>query len=147
MNQNPPVVYSPDTNILVHHARNSSLYQRIAAQFGLLSNNSKPLLSVVALGEIKSLTEQLGWGNARKQRVDDFIAQCAIVQLNYPGLIEAYVAADVESRRVGRKMGDNDLWIAATARVMGAILLTTDKDFDHLHPTFIVREWIDPTTP
>lgn len=35
-----------------------------------------------------------------------------------------------------RPMGKNGLWIAATARVTGATLLTTDADFDHLAPRF-----------
>jgi tRNA(fMet)-specific endonuclease VapC len=33
-------------------------------------------------------------------------------------------------------MGKNDLWIAATAHVYEATLLTTDNDFDHLAPQF-----------
>lgn len=36
-----------------------------------------------------------------------------------------------------RNMGKNDLWIAATAFLLDIPLLTTDKDFDHLHPHFI----------
>lgn len=31
-----------------------------------------------------------------------------------------------------RNMGKNDLWIAATAAMSEATLLTTDNDFDHL---------------
>ena len=41
-------------------------------------------------------------------------------------------------------MGKNDLWIAATAFVTKATLLTTDKDFDHMHPAFLQRDWINP---
>jgi len=41
-------------------------------------------------------------------------------------------------------MGENDIWIAATAKVTGAVLLTTDKDFDHLHGKYLTRIWIDP---
>jgi predicted nucleic acid-binding protein len=36
-----------------------------------------------------------------------------------------------------RNMGKNDLWIAATAFLYGIPLVTTDHDFDHLHPDFI----------
>jgi tRNA(fMet)-specific endonuclease VapC len=36
-----------------------------------------------------------------------------------------------------RNMGKNDIWIAATARVLGATLLTTDKDFNHLLPNLL----------
>ena len=38
------------------------------------------------------------------------------------------------------------LWIASVARATGATLLTTDKDFDHLHPTHLQRVWIDPAS-
>jgi tRNA(fMet)-specific endonuclease VapC len=38
----------------------------------------------------------------------------------------------------------NDLWIAATAAATGALLLTTDRDFDDLHPGSLRREWVDP---
>ena len=34
-------------------------------------------------------------------------------------------------------MGKNDLWIAATASILGAQLITTDADFDHLGGTFL----------
>jgi len=34
-------------------------------------------------------------------------------------------------------MGKNDLWIAATASVLNASLITTDKDFVHLDKEFL----------
>ena len=36
-----------------------------------------------------------------------------------------------------RNMGKNDLWIASTAFLFGLPLVTTDHDFDHLHPHLI----------
>jgi tRNA(fMet)-specific endonuclease VapC len=137
--------YLPDTSILVHYGRQSSLYQRISVVYPLAPTDPKPTLSIVTVGEILSFARQAGWGEVRKQRAEEFLARSIVYSLEHPGIIDAYIELDVESRRLGRKMGDNDLWIAATARATGAILLTTDKDFDHLHPTFILREWIDPT--
>jgi tRNA(fMet)-specific endonuclease VapC len=61
-------------------------------------------------------------------------------------VVVAYGEIDTASHSFGHKMGKNDLWIAATARVLGLTLLTTDKDFDHLHPTWVDREWVDPTS-
>ncbi len=52
-------------------------------------------------------------------------------------MIDTYARLDHESRKLGRRMGKNDLWIAAVASVQGAVILTTDKDFDHLHPTMV----------
>ncbi len=43
-------------------------------------------------------------------------------------------------------MGKNDVWIAATASVVEAVLLTTDADFDHLDPRFLKRIWLDPAS-
>ena len=40
------------------------------------------------------------------------------------------------------KMGKNDLWIAATASVHIATLISTDNDFDHLDGVFIYFEKI-----
>ena len=40
-------------------------------------------------------------------------------------------------------MGKNDLWIAATSSVYDLILLTTDKDFNHLDGEFLDLEYID----
>jgi predicted nucleic acid-binding protein len=43
-----------------------------------------------------------------------------------------------------RKMGKNDLWIAATTFLLQGKLFTTDGDFFHLHNTFFAVEYIDP---
>ena len=40
-------------------------------------------------------------------------------------------------------MGKNDLWIAATAHASGAILLSTDGDFEHLASVWFRYERID----
>ena len=40
-------------------------------------------------------------------------------------------------------MGKNDLWIAATAHASGAVLVTTDQDFEHLHGVWLDRELVD----
>jgi len=39
-------------------------------------------------------------------------------------------------------MGKNDLWIAATAHILRATLVTTDKDFDHVQ-NFFGLEWVE----
>jgi predicted nucleic acid-binding protein len=68
------------------------------------------------------------------------------VDINHPDILTAYGELDDLSNRAGRSMGKNDVWIAATAKVSDATLLTTDGDFDHLHPTHINRIRIDENT-
>ena len=41
------------------------------------------------------------------------------------------------------RMGKNDLWVAATAHAIGAILLSTDGDFDHLDGVWFRYERVD----
>jgi len=61
-------------------------------------------------------------------------------------LIQMYATLDSFCESVGQPLGKNDLWIAATAAVIGATLLTIDRDFDRLAPQFFARDWIDPDT-
>jgi len=139
--------YLPDTNIIVHLVRQNLLSQWIQANYPLAPTDPAPILSIVTLGEILCLANRNRWGQRRRQIIADFVARCQVISLDYPGIIDAYVELEDYSRTVGRTMGDHDLWIAATAQVMGATLLTTDKDFDHLSPGYIQRVWIDPVTP
>ena len=41
-------------------------------------------------------------------------------------------------------MSHNDLWIAATCSVTRSRLITSDSDFDRLHPHVILRDYIQP---
>ena len=64
--------------------------------------------------------------------------------------IDAYNQNKLPARSLGRtarNMGKNDLWIAATASVLGAILLTTNHDFDHLDGMYVQLAKITPSVP
>ena len=61
-------------------------------------------------------------------------------------IVDVYSTIDSNLQRRGQVMGKNDLWIAATAIVHDATLLTTDADFDRLHPHFLTVERISPAT-
>ena len=142
----PPMPFLPDTNILVHYARRSPLYLRIEASYGLAHCIPPPIISIVTRGETLSLAAQFGWGQTRREELQQIMSRFVTINLDTPGLVEAYAELDAYSLSIGRKIGDNDLCIAATARVTNALLLTTDRDFDHLHPAFLQRDWIDPNT-
>ena len=131
-----------DTNIVVHYVRGGPLGQRIEANYRLISGPVPPLISIVTEGEVRSLALQFAWGAARLQQMEYLLNAFVRIPLDAADLIQAYADLDAYSRSVGRRMGKNDLWIAATARVTGATLLTTDNDFDHLHPAFLDRDRI-----
>ena len=136
-----------DTNILVHNIREDRLSRIIQARYLLMGAVTPPMISIVTEGEIRGLALQFNWSAGKQQRMQYLLDYLIIVPLPFRGVVEAYAEIDDYSRRIGVSMGKNDIWIAATAHVTETRLLTTDKDFDHLHTIFLERDWIDPLLP
>jgi len=133
-----------DTNILIHLIRQSALGQWSESQYALTGSAQVPLISSVTEGELRSFAIYANWGREKQRALQDILNRFVIVPIELPGIMQGYAEIDATSTKEGRSMGKNDVWIAATARVTGAKLLTTDKDFDHLSPALITRDWIDP---
>jgi tRNA(fMet)-specific endonuclease VapC len=133
-----------DTNVLLHYVRDDALSHKIETQYQIIATG-QPLISVVTEAEMRTLAEEFTWGAGKRRRLENVLSLCTIVPIPFGNVVDAYVEISEYSRRVGRAMGKNDLWIAATAMVTGATLLTTDRDFTHLSPLFLILTWIDPT--
>ncbi len=139
-------LYLLDTNILLAYVRRGDLFQRIEAAYALTSAVSVPGISIVTEGEIRALADEFSWGKAKREVMETLLAGLTVHPLPFANVIENYVEVAEYSRKAGRVLGKNDLWIAATAKTTGATLLTTDKDFDHLAPALLARDWINPAT-
>lgn len=133
-----------DSNILLHYVRQNPLAEVIEVRYGLTTADPVPIISIVSEGELRALALQLAWGAQKRQRLEDLLDYFTIIPLPFSRVLAVYAEIDDYSRRNGVAMGKNDLWIAAAASVTNARLLTTDKDFDHLHGVFLSRDWIDP---
>lgn len=131
-----------DTNIVLHAVRDTTLWQRVDATFQLRSRPTRPLISAVTVGEALALAARNSWGEKKQARLEEFLRGLVILDINAEPILRAYVELDLATR--GRPIGENDLWIAATVRALGAHLLTTDTDFDGLHPQWIERTYFDP---
>ena len=136
-------LYLPDTNILVHLVRNDFTGRQIKERYALLKIEPRPVISIVTAGELRSLVYKFQWGKAKTEEALFLLDYFQKISLDDEKILEAYATLDNHSVSIGRSMGKNDLWIAATAKVTGATLLTTDKDFDHLTPRFIARAIVD----
>ena len=136
--------YLLDTNILVHLIRESALGDHVRQTYRPLLANPRPLISIVTEGELRSLAHQWQWGRHKKSQMHFFLHHLSRVPVDREDVFEAYAMIDAYSGSVGHSMGKNDLWIAAAANVMGATIVTTDTDFDHLQPDFLSVDWIDP---
>lgn len=126
-----------DTNILVHWLRGKEFGAKLHADYALGARSPRPIVPLVVKAEIKSLAYQFNWGDDRHRALDELLRALPIAEISSEPVIDTYARLDHESRKLGRRMGKNDLWIAGVASVQGAVILTTDKDFDHLHPTMV----------
>ena len=92
---------------------------------------------------------------AKLKSLDELLRKLPLIDINDEQIIRRYAEIDAYSLsrdparplpkgQTARQMGKNDLWIAATASVLKAKLLTTDHDFDHLDGVFVEVNYIDP---
>lgn len=138
--------YILDTNILLELARGNERGQRIAAEFDLQRTPANSMVSAVTVGEMIALARKFGWGSSKRDRLRKMLDQLVRIGIDRWEVLEAYGEIDQFSRSAGVAMGQNDIWIAATAKATGATLLTTDRDFDHLHGIHLTRIWFEPDT-
>lgn len=136
-----------DTNILIYWLRGKAAGERLREEYGLGTRRPRPIVPVVVKGELKALALFLGWGDGRQQKLDELLRALPSADISSAAVIAAYASIDAASRAAGRKMGKNDLWIAAVAKVQGAVILTTDRDFDHLHPDRVRVEYVPQSSP
>jgi len=136
-----------DTSILVHLCRGKKVGQRVMKDQLLKVRPEKPLISVVTVGEALSLAKQRNWGEEKQDKLLSLMSELVIVDINNEEILDNYAEIDHYLKKLvkpARPIGKNDIWIAATARAVGAWLLTTDKDFNPLDPAFIKRVYVDP---
>ena len=148
------MIYLLDTNIIVLNLQKKPLAYQIRDELGLDDAGNDTYLSVVSIGEITSLALQNKWGQARLAAIDTYLSNFVILDINVQAVLDRYAETDAFSQNrlsggplgtSARNMGKNDLWIAATTSVIGATLITTDRDFDHLHSHFLNLVWFNPT--
>jgi tRNA(fMet)-specific endonuclease VapC len=125
-----------------------------AENFGLNNPSNLSIISIVSEGEIRAFAMQNNWGGRKWQIARNLIEEFPPININDPRIIERYAEIDTFSKGkligrplVGsaRTMGKNDLWIAATASVLDATLITTDKDFSHLNAEFLRVAYVEPS--
>ena len=134
--------YLLDTNILLHAIRGSSTWQDFKAAYDPLMIEPRPTYSVVAEGEIRSIAEQRKWNRVRREQMEFLLGYVRRLDISDADILQSYAAIDSFSLLAGVRMWKNDIWIAATANVTGSVLLTTDRDVEHLHGRFLTRDLI-----
>lgn len=137
-----------DTNIVLAALKDHAVWKHVQATHALGADDALVMISAVTMAELLSLAEQNGWGTPKKEKLGKLLRRYVVIDISHndPPMMEAYARIDAfsQGRLVGhtlgfssRNMGKNDLWIAATAFVTKAMLITTDADFDHLKGLFL----------
>jgi tRNA(fMet)-specific endonuclease VapC len=126
-----------DTNILIHLLRDNETGRRVDATFQIRHRGDRPLVSIVTVGECLSFVRQFGWGTQKVEALEALLRELVIVPIDSRPVLDRFAEFHSLTRSIGRTLGDNDLWIAATASATSSHLITTDKDFEPLHPTHI----------
>lgn len=128
-----------DTNIVIHLIRDNEIGKRVDATFQIRHRADRPLISVVTVGECLSLARQFAWGAHKVEAMEILLRELVIVPIDSRPILERFGEFHAWTRSHGWALAHNDLWIAATAAATGAHLITTDNDFDPLHPVHIRR--------
>jgi len=148
------MTYIFDTNILVYIIRQHNLIKLIEASENPFAEENIAMISIVSKAEILSIAHQSNWGEPRRKKLNELLNEFLIIPIEADDIINTYAEIDAYSQGklagkplpnggTSRNMGKNDLWIAASAILTQATLLTTDGDFDHLDGVYCsVKKYI-----
>jgi len=145
-----------DTNMLVGFTRGAEWAHAAHLEYKLGDSSTMVYTSVICRAEMYALAEKFGWGEKKRQKLVEVLNDFPATDIHQESVLKAYAVIDTWTHgkpptvpgfppppKPAVCMGQNDLWIAATAHVTGATLMTTDRDFDHLHESFLQRIYIE----
>lgn len=136
-----------DTCVLIHIARDTDTGKNCLIALEKYDEAANIIISVVTKAELESFIFQNKWGLPKIKKLNLFLDEITYIDIVNADniLLDSYKEIDSFSKRKAkdkmgkllngsaRRMGKNDLWIAATALAIDAPLMTTDGDFDHLN--------------
>ncbi|MBI4826653.1 MAG: type II toxin-antitoxin system VapC family toxin [Nitrospirae bacterium] len=147
--------YVLDTNILIGYIRGAAYATYVDRHYAPAKNPNIATVSIASVGEIYSLALRRKWGEPKRQILSELLQSIPATPIRHQSIIQKYAEIDAYNHgkhpehrlpSSARSMSNNDIWIAATASVLNATLLTTDRDFDHLNDIFLQVVYVDPAS-
>lgn len=140
-----------DTCVFIHIAKDTDIGKKCIAALKAYDESPNIIVSVVTKAELESFVAQNSWGKSKIEKLNNILDAITYIDISNADetLMDAYTQVDAYSKRKAndksgnllagsaKKMGKNDLWIAATACALDIPLMTTDGDFDHLNGTLM----------
>ena len=130
--------YLLDTNYLADAIRKSSRVRDRIRRFAQTGNRFGTCGPVLC--ELEAGIQQTGQPAAARRRLNTLLGVVRLWTID-PAVAEVYGALYLELRRSGRSLSQVDMLLAALARQMGLVLLTTDRDFEAL-PDIHTENWL-----
>ena len=138
-----------DTCSIMHILRGNPQGEMVKDYLNNLEN-VQLITSIVCLAEANCLALSNSWGSTKIDNLNNYFRKLVLIDIeqNNTDLIDSYVIMDAYSmgkatdpngnklKGSAKKMGKNDVWIAATANTLGAELITFDKRLE-IWETFI----------
>jgi len=140
-----------DTCAILHIIRKNKTGVACLNWINSLDPQPIQVISVVTKAELLNLAVIAGWQSDKTKFLNDFLKGVVTIDIlnSDQKLLECYKLIDCYSKNklpdlTGNYkggshyiMGKNDIWIGATALILNGTLVTTDKDFDHLHQVIL----------
>jgi predicted nucleic acid-binding protein len=132
------VIYLLDTNAMSALMRADV---RMASWLSSIGADDRVAICTITRGEVLFGLERLAQGRRRtelemKARKLFAILPCEPLP---PGAADRYASVKISQQRRGLPLDENDLWIAATALVMEATLVSRDSDFQGVEGLALVE--------
>lgn len=131
--------YLIDTNIFIAALKGHPLVRKRLESLPALSI----LVSPIVLGELETGVEKSTQAERNRTRLSSVVDGLTVPPLD-ASVSKAYAQIRAQLERQGAPIGANDLWIAAQALALGAILVTDNlREFDRV-PRLVLENWLDP---
>lgn len=86
-----------DTNVILLYLRNPVFKQFINNNYKPFDSQDSAVISVVSVGELKSLTIKNKWGKLRVKDLEDFLSRFVIADINNEDILQRYAEIDAFS--------------------------------------------------
>ena len=125
------MIFLLDTNAFSDLMRRNS---KTRTRLGNIPSTDKVVICPIIRGEIRYGIERLPTGKKRTELEASATEVFGIVscELLDEAVGDHYAALKIELQRKGAVLVENDIWIAATALALGAVLVTRDRDFQNV---------------
>ena len=143
----PHELISLDTNVLVHWIRQNETGVHLRNTYLLHERMDRPIYSSVVEGEIRALARIWKWGSDKLDSLDEILGELVRVDSGLPDIVRVYAEIYAADHTGGHNTGQNDMWIAATTKAAGAVLLTCDSDCIWRSPHLVKVEHVPTVKP